>query len=199
MRSYYTATERYDRTAEGWNDHFEWRGLPQLVELVSMENVPAFHERDFTPEDWRHVAPTEEVGCPASWSGVLCFRRLGPLVDCILRLGGDKPINLLWVCRGPIEQPLPPASQLSFEFLGCDLIDGMGLSPLTNCGRAPFPEAFSDAEISELGLIRTLERAKRIQADLRRDKGPHANCSLWAIFRSMEVSHTAQLLDKFVR
>jgi hypothetical protein len=194
VRSYYTATERYDRTTEGWDDYFEWRGLPQLVELVSMENVPAFRERDFTPEDWRHVAPTEEIGCPA----LLCFRQLRPLVDCILRVGGDKPINLLWVCRDPIEQPLPPTSQFSFESLGCDLIDGMGLSPLTNCGRMPFPEAFSDAEISELGLIRSLERAKRIQTDLPRDK-PHANCRLWAIFRSLEVNHTRQLLDKFVR
>jgi hypothetical protein len=183
MRGYYMATEKYDHTASCWDDFVEWRGLPQLVEVVSMENVPAFDARELTPEDWNHVAPRGEIGC----GGLLCFRQLGPLVECISRLSEDKPINLLWVCREPIEQPLPPASQSPFEFLGCDLIDDdTGVSALTNCGGG-FPAAFSDAEISELGLIRTLERAKKIQTDLRSEypTEPHANCSLWAIFRSV--------------
>jgi len=142
MPGYYMATEKYDRTASWWDDFVEWRGLPQLVEVVSMENVPAFDDRELTPEDWSHVAPREEVGCV----GLFCFRQLGPLVDCISRLSGDKPINLLWVCREPIEQPLPPASPPTFEFLGCDLIDDYtGISALTNCGGG-FPAAFSDAE-----------------------------------------------------
>jgi hypothetical protein len=37
MPGYYMATEKYDRTASWWNDFVEWRGLPQLVEVVSME------------------------------------------------------------------------------------------------------------------------------------------------------------------
>jgi hypothetical protein len=84
---------------------------------------------------------------------------------------------------------LPPASEPAFEFLGCDLIDDLGISALTNRGGG-FPAAFSDTEISELGLIRTLERAKKMQADLRSEypNEAHADCSLWAFFRSAGCS-----------
>jgi hypothetical protein len=193
MPGYYMATHKYDATESWWDDFWLWRGLPQLIEVVSIENALPFDDRKLTAEDWKNVAFREEVGC----GGVFCFRELEPLVHCLLRLSGDKSINLLWVCREPIEQPLPPTSPLTFEFLGCDLIDDeTRISALTNCGLG-FPGAFAEEEISQQGLIRTLERARQVQADLRKKypNDPHAQCSLWAIFRSLE-SRPAQMLDK---
>jgi hypothetical protein len=185
MPGYYVAASRFDRTSPGWEDFYEWRGLPQLVEVVSMENAAGALDADqLTDDEWRHVAPVEEVRCPA----ILCFRQLDALRGCISDLRRDEPTSLLWVFREPVEQPPLPETPSTFTFLGYDLIDDYTcISALTNCGG--FPAAFSDADISELGLIRTLERAKQIQIDLRREypEEPHADCSLWAIFRSIET------------
>jgi hypothetical protein len=181
MPSYYIAGTKFDRTAPDWEAFYEWRGLPQLVEVVSIAG--ALDPDELTEEESRDVAPPEEVGCKE----LLCFRQLGILRDCILRIRRDKPTSLLCVFREPIEQPAPPESPSPFALLGYDLIDDMCISALTECGGG-FPAAFSDADISEVGLIRTFERAKRIQIDLRREYPHecHANCSLWAIFRSLE-------------
>ena len=56
----------------------------------------------------------------------------------------------------------PPAVSQRFELLGYDLMDVEGIaSPLTNCGG--FPLAFDNTELTNLGLLRSLRRAKEVQ------------------------------------
>lgn len=186
------ATHKYDAAEPWWDQFFLWRGLPQLTEVVSMENATAFDAHELTTDEWNHVAPHKEVRN----GRLICFSELRPLINCVARLCADKPLNLLWVCREPVEQPVPPPTPLSFEFLGCDLIDeDTTVSALTNCGLG-FPAAFAEKEISPQGLIRTLERAKQVQRALRKEYPgePHAHCGLWAIFRCSE-SRPTQILD----
>ena len=76
---------KYDGTQSWWDEFFLWRGLPQLVEVGSIENALPFDDRELTAEDWKNVAYREQVGC----GGVLCFRELQPLVRCLLRLSGE--------------------------------------------------------------------------------------------------------------
>ena len=69
--------------------------------------------------------------------------------------------------------------------MGYDLVDiQSSASALTNCGG--FPKAFSNGELSEKGLLRSQERARQVQAELRLQYPDdiHANCHLWAIFRA---------------
>jgi hypothetical protein len=74
---------------------------------------------------------------------------------------------------------------VAFEFLGYDVVDVHGeVSALTNCGG--FPDVFSNSELSRKGLLTSFSRAREVQAELRRryPDEPHADCHLWAIFRS---------------
>jgi len=92
--------------------------------------------------------------------------------------------DLLCVFREPDEPPVSP--QPSFVLLGCDLIeDRTGISAVTNCGRQ-FSAVIGAADVNAHGLINTFERAKAIQRELLRvyPQDPHANCSLWAMFRA---------------
>jgi hypothetical protein len=38
MPPYYMAIHTFDRTSEGWEAYTKWRKLPQLIEIVSIEN-----------------------------------------------------------------------------------------------------------------------------------------------------------------
>jgi len=179
VNCYYMATQKFDRTSVGWDAYAKWRNLPQLAEVVSMDSYCMLGGHRLTAKEWADIAPAAEVG-----TQVACFRTLECLRGCLIRIGPTVPFNLLCVFREPNEPPVSP--QPSFALLGYDLIeDRTRISALTNCGGG-FPAAFSDAEISELGLIRTYERAKEIQKELPRayPHEPHANCSLWAIFRA---------------
>jgi hypothetical protein len=74
-----------------------------------------------------------------------------------------------------------------FSFLGFDLLDVCGdVSALTNCGG--FEDVFGKEEISELGLLRDVVRAYEVQLGLRTayPNEPHAECHVWAIWRSGE-------------
>jgi len=71
----------------------------------------------------------------------------------------------------------PPIGQFRFMFEGYDLVDVQyGMSALTNCGE--FPEAFSNAELSEHGLLKSLDRANQVQKALadRYRNHDHARC-----------------------
>jgi hypothetical protein len=61
---------------------------------------------------------------------------------------------------------------------------GHPASALTNCGG--FPEVFASSELSGFGLLTDFGRAVEVQR-LLRSRFPeeiHANCHLWAVFRS---------------
>ncbi|MGB8609688.1 MAG: hypothetical protein WCE28_32215, partial [Bradyrhizobium sp.] len=67
-----------------------------------------------------------------------------------------RPFKLICVFREPVVPPRLPQSRSPFELLGYDLIeDRTGMSALSNCGGG-FPAAFADDEITECGLIRSL-------------------------------------------
>jgi hypothetical protein len=96
-----------------------------------------------------------------------------------------QPKNFLCVFRNPTAHPAVEVPK-GFDFLGYDLADIQGsTSALTNCGG--FPEAFSNGELSEKGLLSSFERAKQVQNDLPRlyPQESHANCHLWAISRGV--------------
>jgi hypothetical protein len=59
----------------------------------------------------------------------------------------------------------------------------MSASALTNCGG--YSDVFSNSELSEKGLLKSHERSRQVQAELRRQYPLeiHANCHMWAIFR----------------
>jgi hypothetical protein len=177
MTPYYMATTKFDPTSQGWDAYANWRKLPQLVEVVTIEDHYMPLRNQMTAEDWASVAPASEVGQP------LCFTNLDRLQQAIARMSPTVPLNLLCVFREPTQSPIAPRS--SFTFLGYDLIDDKrSVSAVTNCGDQ-FSAVINNAEINAHGLIKTFERAKEIQRELRRvyPGDPHANCSLWAIFR----------------
>ena len=180
MTPYYMATTKLDPTSEGWDAYANWRKLPQLVEVVTIEDHYMPLRNQLTVEDWASVASADEVGPP------LCFRDLERLQRAIARISPTLPLNLLCVFREPTEPPIAPQS--SFTFLGYDLIeDKTGVSAVTNCG-GQFAAVIEDGEINARGLIDTFDRAKEIQRELPKSypQDPHACCSLWAIFRVSE-------------
>ena len=181
MRGYYMAARKFDQREPDWGAYAKWRGLPQLTEVVSIENGSVLDPTRLDPQHWDSVAPSEEVN--ARW---LCFTNLDALLACLRQLAAGEPHNLLCVFREPDTPPAAPPSEPAFVLLGFDLIeDRTGVSALTNCGSG-FPLAFADADISAQGLIPDFSRARQVQADLRRNypTEPHADCSLWAIFRA---------------
>jgi hypothetical protein len=94
--------------------------------------------------------------------------------------------NLLCVFRNPTDHPSAEQVPKGFEFIGYDLLDKESrTSALMNCGG--FPKAFSNSELSEKGLLRTYERVRTVQDALVREypHEHHADCHLWAIFRSL--------------
>ena len=91
--------------------------------------------------------------------------------------------NLLCVFRNPTSHPDSQVPE-GFEFIGYDLVEkDCSISALTNCGG--FSKAFSNAELTERGLLRTHERGQGVQEALRLQypNEPHADCHLWAISR----------------
>jgi hypothetical protein len=180
---YYMATHRFDRTSEGWEAYAEFRKLPQLVEVVSMENHSAILRSELTSEEWADIVSDRE------FDRFLCFGHLEWLQKCLERIRLSTPYNLLCVFREPVAPPVLPQSQSQFQVLGYDLIHhSTGVSALTNCGSG-FPAVIDEDEITECGLIRTLERAKQIQRQLPETypREPHAYCNLWAIFRASQL------------
>lgn len=86
------------------------------------------------------------------------------------------------------KMPRSSTSIRDFVFEGYDLVDIRGgVSALTNCGG--FPDAFSNPELSEHGLPRSLDRASEVRmtpAERYPDRG-YERCDVGAIYRADAV------------
>jgi hypothetical protein len=174
MTPWFIATEKFDKSDDGWKKYIAWSGLEQLDEVVSLDSssCPTVLP-EIKPEYWTRIVNEDFM--------LQFFTDLEYLRG---EIAGIQRTNLLCVFRNP---PAHPTSEVpkGFEFVGYDLTDvETSTSALTNCGG--FPDVFSNSELSQKGLLGSHERARQVQAGLRRlyPNEPHANCHLWAIFRS---------------
>lgn len=171
---WFIATERFDPTSAGWERYIAWSGLEQLDEVVSLDaSLSPTVLPKIKPEYWSHIVNEDFM------------LRFFTDLDYLLNETALIPIkNLLCVFRNPAEHPSFPVPD-GFEFIGYDLVDrNSSVSALTNCGG--FPNAFSNDELSEKGLIKVHGRSREVQDALRQQypNEHHANCDLWAIFRN---------------
>jgi hypothetical protein len=175
MQPLFVAKRPFDPSAgEGWDRYVTWTGLTQLKEVVSLDTMlcPTLPE-ELTAADWEHNVHADYL--------VFFFRSLEYLRN---RVTAERRVNILLVLQNPTASELAEVDRPDFEFAGFDLVDVHGdVSALTNCGG--FEGVFANAELSELGLLRDLSRAKEVQAALRarHPEESHANCHVWAIWR----------------
>jgi hypothetical protein len=171
---WFIATKKFDKSdGRDWKKYIEWSKLEQLEEVVSLDPMlcPSVLP-EIKPAYWSHIVNEDFM--------VGFFTDLDYLRG---ETAGVQRMNSLCVFRDP---PAHPTSEVpkGFEFVGYDLVDiEFTASALTNCGG--FPEVFSNGELSEKGLLRSHERSRQVQTELRRlyPHEAHANCHLWAIFR----------------
>ena len=177
MEPWFIATEPFNPSkGEAWTKYVAWSGLTQLNEIVSLDSMlcPTLLP-DIKDDYWPHIVNEDFM--------------LDFFVNLDFLLGQLPAVaerNLLCVYRNPSRAPGPPVVPHRFEFVGYDLVDVMaGASALTNCGG--FPDVFDNAELSSKGLLTSHTRAFEVQSDLRTKypDEPHANCHVWAIFRSV--------------
>jgi hypothetical protein len=176
MAPWFIATERFGpHKGDAWEKYVAWSGLTQLTEVVSLDPMLCPRLLDELRDgDWAHIVNEDFM--------------LDFFVDfdfMMARLPQTGSRNILCVFRNPPVQPAAPETHANFVFLGYDLVDVQGsASALTNCGG--FPGTFENTELSPYGLIPTHARAAQIQAQLRTllPHEAHADCHLWAIFRS---------------
>jgi hypothetical protein len=176
LEPWFIATERFGPSnGEAWDKYVAWSGLTHLTEVVSLDPMlcPRLFD-ELRDDDWPHIVNEDFM--------------LDFFVDfdfMMARLPEKRSRNILCVFRNPPTQPVAPENHANFVFLGYDLVDVQGsASALTNCGG--FPGAFDNAELSAHGLIPDRVRAVQIQVRLKAllPEEVHANCHLWAIFRS---------------
>ena len=173
MTPWFIATTKFDKSDEAWEKYIAWSKLEQLHELVSLDGIlcPTVLP-EIKPEYWSRIVNEDFMQ-----KFFIDSDYLGREIEGIQRR------NFLCVFRNPPAHP-DSAVAKGFEFVGYDLTDVQSsVSALSNCGG--FPDAFSNDELSDKGLLKSHERAREVQIDLRR-KYPHevhANCHLWAIFR----------------
>lgn len=181
MTPWYIATVQFSPAdGESWKKYVQWSGLTQLRELVSLDPIlcPTVLA-EVKPAYWNYIVNEDFM-----LDYFLDFEYLKSEVAEIRRK------NMLCVFRNPLEQPVPPPTA-DFEFLGYDLVDVQNsASALCNCGG--FPEVFANSELSVLGLLTDFVRAVEVQRALRSTfpEEAHADCHLWAIFRSRQSSIT---------
>jgi hypothetical protein len=173
MTPWFIATEKFDESDATWTGYIEWSGLKQVEEIVSLDSslCPTVLP-DLKTEYWSRIVNEDFM---LRYFTDLDYLR-GETVTIVRK-------NLLCIFRNP---PNHPALEVpnGFDFLGYDLLDkDCQTSALTNCGG--FPEAFSNEELSDKGLLRTHERARIVQGALLQlyPNERHADCHLWAIFR----------------
>jgi hypothetical protein len=173
---WFTAREKFNaRSGERWTKFIAWANLPQLTELITLDELlcPSVVDH-LTPEDWAHNVQQD--------NHILFFRDLDYLLTRVREF--DQPTNILAVTLEPVTETGATPSVPRFVFKGYDLIDqGGNVSALTNC--RGFDRAFSNTDISEIGLLTGFRYAKEVQARLRHHYAheSHANCDLWAIWR----------------
>jgi hypothetical protein len=176
MEPWFIATEKFGLAdGESWEKFVAWSGLTQLKEVVSLDSslCPTVLP-DIKNDYWPHIVKQNFL--------------LNFFIDLdflIAQLSNSAQKNLLCVFRNPPKQPDMPKHLQQFVFLGYDLVElETNTSALTNCGG--FPDVFSNSELSSVGLLSTHSRAVEIQGMLRElhPTEPHANCDLWAIYRT---------------
>ena len=175
MNPLFIATEPFTpQDGDKWRNYIQWSGLTQLTEVVSLDQMlcpPILPE--IKTKYWPHIVNEDFM--------LHYFLDLDFLKHEIVSVARR---NLMCVLRNPAEEPTRPPVE-DFRFLGYDLVDvENSVSALTNCGG--FPDVFSNSELSSVGLLADFRRAVQVRSKLRSryPEENHANCNLWAIFRS---------------
>jgi hypothetical protein len=171
----YSAVRCFDPACgDSWIKFIEWSGLTQLREVVSIDGClcPTFF-RDLIPEDWDHNVQEDYK--------IHLFRDLEYVLS---RISEHDRINVLALMREPTANDLASFHDPRFTFKGFDLIEIDGsISALINCGG--FPESFSNAELSDCGLLTDHAKAISVQKRLRihNPDEQHAHCDVWAVWQ----------------
>jgi hypothetical protein len=170
---WYIAVEPFSPSwGDGWSKYVKWSKLTQLEEIVSLDSslCPCVIKK-LEDEDWNHNVQEDYL--------IDFFRDLEYLQTRII---GIERVCILAAVRNPQTECKDAFSNPQFRFKGYDLV-GMGMSALTNCGG--FPLAFRNEELSSVGLVSALPRAREIQASLLEHypNEHHANCDVWALWR----------------
>jgi hypothetical protein len=129
--------------------------------------------KELSDEDWQHNVAEDYV--------YFYFRDLGYLLQ---KVADYSNINVLATMRDPKVDCKDLFQDKRFGFVGYDLVETRGgTSALTSCGG--FEKAFENEELSQMGLISSLERAREIQQLLKKHypEDHHANCDVWAIWK----------------
>jgi len=174
----YSAVNRFDPTSgETWQGYINWSGLTQLREVISLDGIlcPSMFQ-ELTDEDW-------EFNVQEDFKTHLFFN----LDHVLKKLVGEERVNVLALMESPAAEDVASFADPRFAFRGFDLVEVHGtISALVNCGG--FDMAFSNAELSEFGLITEYQRAFDIQQALREHypDEPHADCGVWAIWQMIE-------------
>src|SRR6266498_2370343 len=175
MEPVFVAKRCFDPSAgERWARYVAWSGLPQLTELVSLDEIlcPTVPEA-LVAADWEHNVRADYQ--------TSYFRSLEYLRQ---RVASESRLDILGILQNPLAGEVERVVLPGFEFIGFDLLDVHGdVSALTNCGG--FDEVFTGTELSERGLLTDLERAYQIQRGLRAlsPAQSHTECHVWAIWR----------------
>ena len=170
----YTALETFNKDSDGWEKYKEWSQIKHLKEIVSLDcALCPFVLKELADTDWEHLK--ENVPFFGLFDDLDYLKsRIDKIQDC----------QILAVSYGAIENDIALFSSPSFEFKGFDLTEAKtGISALTNCGG--FPEAFSNNELSDAGLIKEYKRAKEIKESLMANypEEPHAQTEIWGIWK----------------
>ena len=176
MQPWFIATKRFGPgDGQAWIKYVKWSGLEQLEELVSLDSTLCDTVLpNIKGEYWPYIVNEDYMG-----------HFFVDLKFLLTETSHIEEKNVLCVFLNPPMDPVAPTDILPFEFLGYDLVETEGgISALSNCGG--FPDVFSNSELSRRGLLSSNVRALEVQA-LLRDRYPeeaHANCHVWAVFRS---------------
>ena len=170
----FVANRRFDPSrGEEWTRYIAWSGLTQLTELVTLDTMlcPVVPD-ELTAADWEHNVHEDYR--------VFWFRSLEYLRA---RIAGTDGLNLLAVQGNPTRATLRRTPD-GFDFAGFDVLDvHADVSALVNLGGAH--DVFAASELSPLGLLDDLDRAREVRDTLRlrRPGESHSECDVWAIWR----------------
>ena len=173
----YIVTKRFTpNRGEEWTRYVVWSGLHQLREVVSLDSMlcpPVVKE--IVADDWPYIVNQDFM--------TQYFRDLNYLLR---RVGDLQNRSLLCLFQNPDSQPELPATEFDFIFEGYDVIDIHGdVSALTNCGG--FPEVFSNDELTEHGLLESLERANQVKRKLAEQYVGQARSHVWGLYRVQPI------------
>ena len=170
---WYIAVEPFDPTfGDTWTNYIDQSGLIQLKEVVSLDGClcPNLIE-ELKPEDWEYNIRED------------CFF-FADLNYLLKRVGKAKQVNILATIQNPQTECQDAFPDSRFDFKGYDVVEVCAdSSALTNCGG--FPKAFKNEELSDTGLISSLERANAVKLLLKEHypNQDHANCDVWALWK----------------